>query len=536
MRSSHGKLDFYTMSVGMLQEKRDAYMRLKAQGNLLPDGGKKLDDAIELIDSILDRKKSQPSSEPQRIPIFKTFREEKLTPDNIPKPIEVVSESEDEELKTITSGFRSIDISDDSFEDGDEEDLSKFPDDPLTPHEIDQYLGLCKLPSIRFSDQTICHPFVLHLGLISSNSIHLRVIDCLNTENTFFKFGTPTKWNLTSKSSENGGAKIGYKPTISHPGCALSDLWNFVHNSMKNNKNWPVFLFESQKILNTFKSLYCSSSVQHYPGAKNLPRNIRFVVNVSPVCEEFSQKANGAPGDITASDDHLTVFAEIYSKEIMTSLSLSKMKSKSVAWLELNLIDKLQAPLNYRALLRISKIPANDIVTKLSDSLATTQIGNSNKPHEPQATSAPILNSIDDALLRRLALTGFVPRTLALLAAKGGWRGFVGLLSALGISKDSPEPLSELYRCFMKVNRGLAINADLYKEDAKKVSIKNLYSESERKTKTLLKPLPIQPEPPEDRIKITMPPASDALLKFVSVVNLLMSYDSSDPQVEEEKA
>lgn len=113
----------------------------------------------------------------------------------------------------------------------------------------------------------------------------------------------------------------------------------------------------------------------------------------------------------------------------------------------------MQAPLNYRALLRISKIPANDIVTQLSDCLATTQLSNSNKPHEPQATLAPILNSIDDALLRQLALTGFMPRTLALLAAKGGWRGFGGLLSALGISKDSPEPLSELYRCFMKVNR-----------------------------------------------------------------------------------
>lgn len=149
------------------------------RGNLLPDGGKKLDVAIELITSILDRKKSQPSPESQRIPIFKTFREEKLTPGNGPKSIEEVSESEDEELKTITSGFRSIDINDDSFEDGGEEDLSKFSDDPLTPHEIDQYLGLCKLPSIRFSDQTMCHPFVLHLEFISSNSIHLRVIDCL---------------------------------------------------------------------------------------------------------------------------------------------------------------------------------------------------------------------------------------------------------------------------------------------------------------------------------------------------------------------
>ncbi|KAM3181208.1 hypothetical protein ACTXT7_014821 [Hymenolepis weldensis] len=506
------------MSVGMLQEKRDAYMKLKAQGNLLPDGGKKLDDAIELINSILDCKKSQPSPEPQRIPISKTFREKKITPVNIPKSIEEVSESEDEELETITSGFSSIDIKDDSFEDGSEEDLSKFPDDPLTPHEIDQYLCLCKLPSMRFSDQTMCHPFVFHLGFISSNFIHLRVIDCLNTKNTFFKYGTPTKWNLTFNSPENGGAKMGYKPFISHPGCALSDLWNFVHKAMKNSKDWPVFLFESQKILNSFKSLYCSSSVQHYPGAKNLPRNIRFVVHVSLLSEEFSQKAIDAPGDITALDDHLTVFA----KETMTSLSLSKMKPKSVSWLE--------APLNYRALLRISKISANDIVTELSDCLATTQISNSNKPHEPQATSAPILNSIDDVLLRRLALTGFMPRTLALLAAKGGWRGFGGLLSALGISKDSPEPLSELYRCFMKVNRGLAINADLFKEDAKKASIKNLYCESERKTRTLLKPLPIQPERPEDRIKITMPPANTGMILAFDL------DDSSDPQVEEEKA
>lgn len=106
--------------------------------------------------------------------------------------------------------------------------------------------------------------------------------------------------------------------------------------------------------------------------------------------------------------------------------------------------------MNYRALLNISKAPTDAAVEQLSNQLASTSIGT---PKEAKAATAPILSSFDDALLRSLALAGFKPKTLSLLSAKGGWRGFAGLLTALGICKDSPEPIAELYKSFAKVNR-----------------------------------------------------------------------------------
>nr|CDS33078.1 expressed conserved protein [Hymenolepis microstoma] len=516
-------LDYITLSIGELQEKRDAYLRLKSQASLLPDGGKKLDDAIERINSIIDRKKSQPSPEPQRTPVFKALHEKTCGSIDGSSLYEKASYSEDEELDDITLGLGSININCVDFEDESEENLSKFPDDPLTPQEIDSFLSLCKLPSVRHPDMALCHPFVLYLGFISSDSIYLRVIDCLKTKNIFSKHGTSSTWNLTSNSLESGETKMIHKPAISHPGSAISDLWVFVHKAMSNGKSWPMFLFESERGLRYFKRLYCSSSVQHFRGSKNLPRNIRFVVYESLISDEFSQEENITPGDLIALDDRLTLLAESCSRESMDLLSLSRMNPKSFAWLE--------SPLNYRALLNISKIPDNDIAIKRSDHLSTTQVSNSNRPYEPQATSAPILSSIDDTLLRRLALVGFIPRTLALLAAKGGWRGFAGLLMGLGISKDSSEPIAELYHCFMKINRGLAINTDLYKEGAKKASMKNLFNESGRKTKTLLEPLPIQSERPEDRIKITLPPASEQLFKYRDRATV-DSDDNSDSEVE----
>ncbi|VDN99236.1 unnamed protein product [Rodentolepis nana] len=515
-------LDYNSLSIGTLQEKRDAYLSLKSQASLLPDGGKKLDDAIERINSIIDCRKSLHSPEPQRTPVFRTLREKTYSTITVSSINEETSCSEDEELDDITLGLGSIELNCVSFEERSEEDLSTFPDDPLTPEEIDTYLFLCNIPSIRRSNMAQCHPFILYLGFISANSICLRVIDCLETKNIFSKYGTPSAWHLTSDSPANVETKMTHKPVISHPGSAIYELWGFVRNAMCGSKSWPLFLFESNKSSRYFKMLYCSSSVQHHFGSKNLPRNIRFAVYEPPISEEFSQEENISPGDLLALDDRLTGLAESCTSETMT---LSKMKLKSFSWLE--------SPVNYRALLNIAKVPDIDTVTKRSDYLSAIKISNCDKLYEPQATSAPILNSIDDTLLRQLALAGFIPRTLALLAAKGGWRCFAGILSGLGISKDSSEPLAELYRCFMKINRGMAINTDLYKEGAKKASVKNLFNESGRKTKTLLEPLPIQPERPEDRIKITSPPPSEELYKYRDGA-AVDSDDKSDSEAEED--
>ncbi|KAM7538991.1 hypothetical protein Aperf_G00000050024 [Anoplocephala perfoliata] len=521
------------MSVGVLQQKLDSYMWLKTQkAHLLPDGGKKLDNAINLIHSILNDKRSLPPPEPQPVPTAKTIFNKSPARVNALRAVEEEDETEDEDLEDITTALRSIDIKE-SVVDTDNEELFKFPDDPLSSHEIDQFLVICKIPSNCYSDQILCHPFVFHLGLIGPNCVCLRVIDCQKRENIFARYGTPSIWNVKFKLLKSGETKEGYNYQISHPGSAMNDLWFFVHKAVRNVKDWPVFVFDSKESLNNFKVLFCTSSVQHYPGSKDIPRSSRFVVHEkaeSLINEESVQAADHRPGDITALDDHhhLVALAESYSKERMTALSLEKMKPKTVAWLE--------APLNYRSFLHISKTATGAVasVPPYLPASASYQVLSNPNSHEPQAASAPILSSFEDSLLRCLAIAGFAPQSLAILAAKGGWRGFAGVLFALGISKESPETLADLYRCFTKVNRGLAINTDLYKEDAKKASIKDLWNESPRTLKFLLNPPPIHSESPDERIRITMPPATDKLLRYRED-RLYDSDDSSGLEEEEEQ-
>lgn len=150
---------------------------------MLPDGGKKLDDAIDLINSILDSKGSIASSEPPPVPIVKTLPSKNIfaqnsTRINVLTSSEEVEETEDEDLEDITDALGSVNIKVSGVDSDKEEDLFKFPDDPLSPHEIDHFLCICKLPSNRYSDQITCHPFLFHLGNIGPNRVCLRVIDC----------------------------------------------------------------------------------------------------------------------------------------------------------------------------------------------------------------------------------------------------------------------------------------------------------------------------------------------------------------------
>ena len=123
----------------------------------------------------------------------------------------------------------------------------------------------------------------------------------------------------------------------------------------------------------------------------------------------------------------------------------------------------LKAPLNLHALRAIAKIPREPIDP--TPPYAPNQADYINpwlkSPTSVSECSAPLLSSVDDQLLVRLAAAGFNPSSLAMLAGQGRWIGFAGLLASAMVSR-CPKTLSNLYRHFRRVHRYILLAVATY--------------------------------------------------------------------------
>ena len=177
--------------------------------------------------------------------------------------------------------------------------------------------------------------------------------------------------------------------------------------------------------------------------------------------------------------------------------------------------SSLKAPINLQALRAIALVPRDPIVSHPPYAPPRPDFPNPWLNSTPSVSdhSSPMLKSVDNKLILRLAAAGFNPTSLTNLAGQGHWEGFAGLLASTGVSM-CPKALSTLYQHFRRVHRwfwiyiticiylsglllvltccsfflsesGLKLNSELYREEASKPSSSPLWCPQSRQLKTL---------------------------------------------------
>ncbi|CDS38068.1 expressed conserved protein [Echinococcus multilocularis] len=511
--------DYLSMTRGQLQLALGRQLALRdCLSSKLPDSGKKLNESIARVQSILETKLHQPPLLPpsalqirspncRRLGVLCTSSKDIV--------IEKKEEVEIEDVGSLIDGLVSLNLGPTKSGDvGAEEDLSQLPKEPLTPDEITILRRLCNLP--RLNDEGVSyHAFLFQLRPINSELVRLMIIDCWNSTKQFVRHGAIFTWAIEGSPLPHN-AVMRCDTDTAAPGIAVAEMWRFVQQ--ESAAEWSVLVADCAGSLVRLRRLFCCPSVRHHPGARNaMPRNIRFIVaddaNSEKKAYETKEQQLSEEGSTSAISMACTAH---YTK--LDAAALAKLRPKTVAWIE--------APLNLHALRAIAEMPRGPVVCH--PPYTAPSFSSCVSPKSDQQTtpgSSPMLNSVNKSLLIRLAATGFNPSSLALLAGQARWRGFAGLLATSHVSR-CPEDLANLYRLFRRVHRGLVLNTDLYREDASKPSCSPLWSSPLRQLKTLSmkESLKVMTRVRDElkasqkeavlEARLSLPPASAMLLKY----------------------
>ncbi|VDM32167.1 unnamed protein product [Hydatigera taeniaeformis] len=501
--------DFLSMTRGQLQIVLEKQISLKnCVSSKLPDAGKKLEESIARVKSILE---SQVYQLPLPIQSTRT-RNCNLSCAAAPSPLNDMGSKrevdDNEDVDDLISGLVSLNLSPAKNDDAEceiDEDLSKLPESPLTSEELSDLQRLCNLPRFK-KENASYHAFLFQLKTSSSGLVRLTVIDCRNSENHFIRHGVIPTWAIEDDPVPHH-VSVPCDTVTTSPGLAVAEMWRFIRQGSAEDE--LVLVADCVGSLTRLRRLFCCPSVRHNTGARNaLPRNIRFIVDSGAIS---GGKIYGSEEQLAESSISASLVARTLHYAKLDAATLAKLRPKTVAWIE--------APLNLHALYAIAEMPRGPVVCH-PPYVASPIPSNSSQQAMPE--SRPMLNSMNKSLLIRLAATGFNPSSLALLAGKAQWRGFAGLLAASHVSQ-CPDDLANLYCLCKRVYRGLALNTDLYREDASKPSYSPLWSSPLRQLKTLSmeESLKVMTRVRDEIKKGTMvearsglPPASALLLKY----------------------
>ncbi|VDK35298.1 unnamed protein product [Taenia asiatica] len=508
--------DYLSMTCGQLQLALKRQLALKTcLSSKLPDSGKKLNESIARIQSILESKSYVLPRPPPSLTQNRSFSRKLLRVSSASNETAVENEEEDriEDVEDLVDGLVSLNLGpakSEGTETDEEEDLSELPKESLTLDEISELRRLCNLPR-KNNEGVSYHAFLFQLRPINSELVRLMIIDCRNPKNQFIRRGVISIWGTEGVLLRRNGT-MRCDTAVAAPGVAVAEMWRFARQ--ESAMEWPVLIADCAASLVRLRWLFCSPSVRHHTGARNtIPRNIRFAVDEGANSEgdacELEEQQLSEEGDTSAS---LAARAAHYAK--LDAATLAKLQPQTVTWIE--------APLNLSALRAIAEMPHGPVVCHPPYTAPSVSSKNNQQivPGSP-----PLLNSMNKRLLIQLATTGFNPSSLALLAGQARWRGFAGLLAASHVSWRL-EDLANLYRIFRRVYRGLALNTDLYRESASEPSCSPLWTTPVRQLKTLSteESLKVMTRVRDEmkvsqkevmlEVRPSLPPASAMLLKY----------------------
>lgn len=148
----------------------------------LPDSGKKLNESIARIQSILESKAYLLPLPPPSLTENHSFSHKLLKSPSTLNEVAVENEGDErsEDVDDLIDGLLSLNLGpakSENAEAEEEEDLSKLPEESLTPDEISDLRRLCNLPR-SYSKGVSYHAFLFQLRSINAEIARLTIIDC----------------------------------------------------------------------------------------------------------------------------------------------------------------------------------------------------------------------------------------------------------------------------------------------------------------------------------------------------------------------
>ncbi|KAH9278877.1 hypothetical protein ECG_08445 [Echinococcus granulosus] len=328
--------DYLSMTRGQLQLALGRQLALRdCLSSKLPDSGKKLNESIARVQSILETKLHQPPLLPPSALQIRSPNRRRLgvlCTSSKDVVIEKKEEGEIEDVDSLIDGLVSLNLGPAKSDDvGAEEDLSQLPKEPLTPDEITNFRRLCNLP--RLNDEGVSyHAFLFQLRPINSELVRLMIIDCWNSTKQFVRHGAIFTWAIEGSPLPHN-ATMRYDTDTAAPGIAVAEMWRFVRQ--ESAAEWSVLVADCAGSLVRLRRLFCCPSVRHHPGARNgMPKNIRFIVaddaNSEKKAYETKEQQLSEEGGTSASSMACTAH---YAK--LDAAALAKLRPKTVAWIEL---------------------------------------------------------------------------------------------------------------------------------------------------------------------------------------------------------